>query len=244
MAPKQGFHPNDPQQFAPDQLHILHQASADMNYLRTRDYADESALKLVGDRYQLSARQRRAIRGASCSDPSLIHRRNAALSADAIAGRTLWIDGYNLLITLTTARAGGPLIRGRAGALRDLAGLHSGYRPDTDTPELLALIQTCLQPLGVHAVHWSFDRPISKSGQLARLIHEEALAHGWPWTAETVPDPDPLLRAAPADHVLVTSDAGILDNTHAFWFDLTGYIISHTSPQAWIVDWWTPAIDP
>ena len=238
MPRHQGRHPDDDRLFAAEALGPLRDASDDLSYLRTRGYADEGALKLVGDRHQLTARQRRAIRGAACSEAALAHRRAAALPPDQLAGRPLWIDGYNLLILLTTAQAGGPLLRGRAGALRDLAGLHSGYRPSEQTPALLALVHESVAPLAPAEVRWLLDQPISRSGQLAALIAQTAADHGWPWRAETTPDPDVTLRAAPSDVVIATGDGGILDHAQARWCDLAGFIIGRAVPDAWIVDWW------
>src|SRR5688500_3971235 len=53
-----GPHPEDGRLFATDQLPALREATRDLSWLLSRDYASPSALKLVGDRYQLEARQR------------------------------------------------------------------------------------------------------------------------------------------------------------------------------------------
>ncbi len=63
-----GAHPDDNRLFAEDQLPSLRTAVAEYSWLLTRGYAEESALKLVGDRYDLTARQRMAVWRSSCSD--------------------------------------------------------------------------------------------------------------------------------------------------------------------------------
>ena len=54
-----GAHPQDRLLFASDPAEPdLRRATSDLNWLLTRGYASVSALKLVGDRYALYARQR------------------------------------------------------------------------------------------------------------------------------------------------------------------------------------------
>ena len=55
-----GPHPEDARLFAPEVWPLLREATADLCWLLSRGYADKSALRLVGDRYELVARQRAA----------------------------------------------------------------------------------------------------------------------------------------------------------------------------------------
>ena len=56
-----GPHPEDAKLFAPAAWPALREATAELCWLLSRHYAAPSALKLVGDRHQLSARQRAAL---------------------------------------------------------------------------------------------------------------------------------------------------------------------------------------
>ena len=69
-----GKHPADDRLFAEDRLDSLRTATAEYSWLLTRGYAHESALKLVGDRHDLTARQRVAVMRSACSDQALEDR--------------------------------------------------------------------------------------------------------------------------------------------------------------------------
>jgi hypothetical protein len=47
------------------------------------------------------------------------------LSAQAMRGELLYIDGFNLLTTLEVALSGGIVLLARDGALRDIAGVRA-----------------------------------------------------------------------------------------------------------------------
>lgn len=71
-----GPHPNDPKLFAAAHVPRLCQAVADLSWLLGRGYAINSALKLTGDRYNLTDRQRLAVRRSACSDEAVDRRKH------------------------------------------------------------------------------------------------------------------------------------------------------------------------
>jgi hypothetical protein len=73
-------------------------------------YPHDSALKLVGDRYALVARQRIAISRCSCSNAAAARRRRRQVNAGQLRGAILRIDGYNVLTTIKAALAGGVIL--------------------------------------------------------------------------------------------------------------------------------------
>src|SRR5690606_36397710 len=106
-------------------------AVEELSWLRSRDYAEPSALALVGDRHQLAARQREAVRRSACTERARASRsRREVAVADA---SRIGIDGFNLVITIESALAGGVVLVGRDGAYRDLARVHGSYRRVADT---------------------------------------------------------------------------------------------------------------
>ena len=111
-----GPHPEDAELFASSQWHGLQLAVNHMAWLLTRQYAWDSALKLVGDRFQLQARQRLAVQRSTCSDQSRQRRAAAQVPVADIPGSRLQIDGFNLLMTVEAALSGGVLLRGAMGA--------------------------------------------------------------------------------------------------------------------------------
>ena len=221
-----GPHPEDDQLFARSQVQQMRQAVVDYCYLLDRGYAPPSSLKLVGDRYRLRERQRTAINRSTCTQLQAQQRTAKHVSLDG--SLPVAIDGFNLLTTIESALAGGVIIIGREGCVRDMASMHGSYRRVEETQPSIELagdtIVANAHSGNVPRVRWLLDQPVSNSGRLAEMLREIAAQRNWPWEVEVVPDPDPLL-AELDDHVVVTADREILDRC-ARWHNLAADIIA------------------
>jgi hypothetical protein len=82
-----GPHPEDAKIFAPKAVPNLQLAIADFSLLLTKGYAEKSALKLVGDRFSLTERQRLAIMRSACSDEQLGSRNRRCVGTANLAGQ-------------------------------------------------------------------------------------------------------------------------------------------------------------
>ena len=212
----------------PERLGRLREAVADLSWLLRRGYSPKAAAELVGNRYQLSARERLALNHASWDRSE----RTGEAAPEDLAGAQVCIDGFNLLITLETALGGGVLIRGIDGRIRDLANVHGNYSLRTETEKAIALAVEELKKLGVKEVVWYFDRPVSNSGRLAALVTETGKRVGISTKAMVVDQVDSRLKAC--DGVVITADAAILDSG-VRWFDLAARIIWEKISGAQIV---------
>ncbi len=228
-----GAHPADRRLFAESQWPALCAATAELSWLLTRGYPIHASLKLVGDRHGLGERQRIAVSRAACSDTSRAKRRAACLPLESLQGEPVMVDGFNLLITVEAALSGGVILECRDGCLRDLASVHGSYRHVQETEPALCLLGETLQAFAPVEVTWLLDRPISNSGRLALQIRALAAQREWPWSVETVFNPDPLLLAS--ENIVLTSDSAILDGVKR-WADLNGYLIPRQALQAWRID--------
>ncbi|HUY92224.1 MAG TPA: DUF434 domain-containing protein [Pirellulales bacterium] len=228
-----GPHPEDAKFFAEETWPRLRTATADLSWLLTRGYAGESALKLVGDRYDLARRQRIAVMRSASSDQSLESRRERKAELAELAGQPLEIDGYNLLITVEAALAGGVILRGRDGCYRDLASVHGTFRRVEETFPAIELIGRFLAGLGVGPCVWRLDSPVSNSGRLKGYLLEIAEKYGWDWSVELAANPDQLLIASP--EIVATADSVILDRCRR-WANLTVPLVDKHIPGVQIVD--------
>lgn len=234
-----GRHPEDDRLFADPVLETLRTAVAEQSWLLTRGYAVDSALKLVGDRHGLTARQRMAVRRSACTDDALRLRANTMITLDEVGGRPVGIDGYNLLITVESGLSGGLILIGRDGCYRDLASVHGTYRKVEETVPALELILDVLAGSDVRHVDWYLDQPVANSGRLKVLIAElvEArLAQGREdraWNIELVRSPDRVLHGYTG--VVASSDSVVLDRC-ARWVNLAAEIIDREVPDAWKID--------
>lgn len=229
-----GAHPEDPHLFGPSALPSLRLGVADLSWLLSHGYARPSALKLVGDRHALTERQRLAAGRAACADASRESRARNRLAPEQMQGREVAVDGFNLLVTLEAALGGGVLLQCRDGCVRDMSSVHGSYHAVAETDTALEAVAARLAALGAGSVRWLLDRPVSNSGRLAQRLREKAAAHGWPWTVETVFNPDAELIAAP--EVVISSDSAVIDRAAA-WYNLAADMLFGGPWQApWLVD--------
>ncbi len=212
---------------------VLRRAVPEFSWLRERGYAERASLTLVGDRYQLRARQREAVLRASASEREIAARRRGRRSLSEIAGEGLWIDGFNLLTTVEAALGGGLLLHCRDGCLRDMVHRGGTWRRVEETHRALEELGAFLEASVVGPCRWLLDQPVSNSGRLAALLRDLAEGRGWSWEVELVPDPDPLLAEAPVP--IVSADRAILDRLPR-WVNLAWEVVQARIPRAWILD--------
>ena len=228
-----GPHPADEKLFAPAAISDLRSALDDYSLLLTKGYAEKSALKLVGDKFSLTQRQRLAVMRSACSDRQLSSRSEHRIEAKNLAGQSVAVDGYNVLITVEAAMSGGVIFAGRDGCFRDLASIHGTYRKVTETIPALRLIAEFLQDFGTGKVLWLLDSPVSNSGRLKTLIGELAYQDNWGWEVELLLSPDAELKKT--DLIVATSDSVILDGCCS-WVNLATEIIKSKLTSARVID--------
>jgi hypothetical protein len=234
-----GQHPSDEKLFAAAKIPDIRRAVADYSLLLTKGYAEKSSLKLVGDRFALTERQRLAVMRSSCSDEQRASRKNRQLDIGGITGGSIAIDGYNILITIEAAMSGGLIFTGRDGCCRDLASIHGTYRKVTETIPAVELIGGFLQQIGAAQSLWLLDSPVSNSGRLKTLIGQIARTNNWPWQIELVISPD--ARLIKSEAMVASSDSVVLDGCGK-WVNLGAEIIRAKLPNANIIDLTDPMI--
>jgi hypothetical protein len=201
--------------------------------LLTKGYADKSALKLVGDKFSLTERQRLAVMRSACSDQHLDSRNQRCVAIEDLAGQGIAIDGYNVLITVEAAMSGAFVFKGRDGCYRDLASIHGTYRKVTETIPALQLIGEFFKEISVNEATWLLDSPVSNSGRLKTLIGKLARESNWNWEIELHMSPDAELKKT--DAVVASSDSVVLDSCRR-WCNLATEIIREKHPVATVID--------
>jgi hypothetical protein len=228
-----GAHPEDKRLFAPDNWPKLREATRDLSWLLSRGYASASALKIVGDRYSLDARQRIAVARCACGDDTCARRQRHQVSAADLKGQDLWIDGYNVLTSIESALAGGVILQARDGCYRDMASMHGTYRSVEETIPAIRILGSLTKEWQLAQCHWLLDQPVSNSGRLKTLLCEIAAEHGWNWQAELAPAPDQVLCRI--DQIVATADSYILDHAQR-WFNMARLAIDARIGDAWVAD--------
>ncbi len=225
-----GKQSSDDKLFAKKWHPIFKEAVDDLCFLLTRGYAMNSALQLVGNRYQLNHRQRNAISRISSSDTEIVTRQQSSCHINFLQHKNIAIDGFNLLILLESALSGAYIFKGRDTCYRDISSVHSTYKRVMKTEQAILLIKNTLEEMQVHSITWYLDQPISNSGRLKTKLMEISEGN---WNVELVYNPDTVL--AQSKNIVISSDGWILNQVQ-HWFNLGAYIIEHKIPNPQIIE--------
>ena len=199
----------------------MQKASRHVCYLLNEGYDLKSSTVFVGNHFQLSERQRLAVMRSIAAKEQLENRKKKELSAEAISGQEVWIDGFNTIITFEVMLCGSPIFEGMDGCIRDLASLRGTYRIIPETEEAVKLIMDRLQSWEISKANILLDKPVSNSGRLKTLIAETAEAYQLGLDIQIEQDVD---RRLYSHENVITSDSIILDNCKS-WVNLTaGYV--------------------
>ena len=229
-----GANPEDADAFAPPWHAALREAVADLSWLLSRAYATPSALKVVGDRYGLSARQRTAVMRCACTDEARTARLAREIPLAEVRGREVLIDGYNVLTTIEVALGGGWVLAARDTTFRDMASIHGTYRKVEETRPAIELLGRTLADAGAPRVVLYLDQPVSNSGRLKGIINEIIAAHGWPWEVQIVINPDAVLIDAGADAIVASADSVVMDGC-ARWVNLAREVVTRHVQEAKVI---------
>lgn len=220
-----GLAPQDERLFAARQLPSLRAAATDLCWLLDRGYAPRSAVELVGNRHNLTSRQRMAVSRHACAREDVQRRQKLRVEPNRLQG--------NELTLLESALARGIVLLCRDGCCRDIAGIHRRYRTVNETVPALRLVGETAAALGVSRCRWWLDQPVSNSGRLKTLMLEAAANAGWNMDVELVFSPDHVLSHT--GEIIATSDGIVLDHCQR-WVNLARLIIADRLPQTRLLD--------
>lgn len=229
---KRGFDENDKRWFSNKELIRLRKAKEEIEWLINREYKIEPVITFVGDRYQFSLRQRDALKRSICTEKSKIIRKSKNIFIDKISEGPIYIDGFNLIITLEVALSKGILIIGSDGNVRDLAGLRGTYKIIDKTDEALKLIGEFFNKYNCKEIKFYLDAPVSNSGNLKYKILDYANIWNINTEVELVNNADVVLEKL--DRV-VSSDAAIIDKC-VNYFNVARSIIEEYIKEANIIN--------
>ena len=218
MDAKRGFVPEDERNFSPEAIEIMRVASRHIRFLLDEGYDLKQASTFVGNHFLLSERQRLATARSLASGQQISERKEKQVSMDQLAGREVWIDGFNTIITLEVLLSRSILLACMDGTIRDLAALRGTYRliPETDAAAQMLLER--LKNAGVKKINILLDQPVSNSGRLkARIADIAEETDCSDLDIQILRDVD---RTLYDKELVITSDSVILDHCRS-WVNLT-----------------------
>jgi hypothetical protein len=222
-----GKHPQDEELFNEANLKKIGAAINDFSLLLDKEYGDKALMKLVGDRYQLTARQRMVVRRISLPKSEVRIIANKELCKNDLAGKTIAIDGFNLLIFAEALLSNGYVFECRDGVYRDIASIHGSYYKVLETPAAIDLLLSSIQKLKPSDTKWYFDAPVSNSGKIKKLMELELKNCPFKSEVYTVNNPDRELINH-EDAIILSSDRFVISNASR-WFNMGSFIIKDSS---------------
>lgn len=229
---RRGFCQQDTRWFSEEAMPILQRAQEETEWLINREYNINSVMELVGGKYQLSARQRIALKRSTSTREKREKRDSKKLPCSSAVNGPIYIDGFNLIITIEVALSNSVLLLGNDGNVRDIAGLMGSYRIIDKTDKAIELIGKVFEDIDVPSIKFFLDSPVSNSGKLKSKILQHAEKWCFPVEVELVPNADPILSKMGR---IVTSDSIILDNCIS-WFNIAKKIIDDYIEDAVIIN--------
>ena len=180
-------------------------AVRDYRYLLDREYPHKASLKIIGDRYRLSAVERTLLyRGVLATAASDCIREKVITSPPA--GSRIYVDGYNVLLTVMNYRLGRTLCVATDGLVRDTGGVHGTilHRRSLfeEAAEALLAAAVLVQPADVTIL---FDAPVSHSRDHAAAV-AKLVPGNLPVTVRLEKNSDIPLQQV-KDGIVVTSDS-------------------------------------
>jgi len=196
---------------------MLRDAYADLKYLLNRGYRKSVALNFVANHYRLPLEARHLLARCVFPDSWIEEVKGKLLTPGEMKGRSLAVDGFNVLITLESIREGRAILC-EDGLVRDLK-YQGRYRIWPATEEELETIARSLGGLGVGEALFFYGRSTPHSG-VVRSLTEEALERaGVSGEVRLVKSPDYELKAF---ETVATADVGVVSRVRRV-FDLAAH---------------------
>lgn len=192
----------------------VHNATADLKFLLNRNYNKKTALEFVGNHYLLDKDERNYLQRKVYSTDKVNGRKSKIIPLSKIKGKSLFIDGYNVLITVESIwRNDESIVFCEDGILRDLNAVFGKYRCNDETTPALNSIVALAKIYHPSNIQFFFDSQVSKSGELAKLAEKIMKEHEINGSANTVPNVDYQLVSLSneKDGVVASSDSVIMD---------------------------------
>ena len=226
-AARRGYVPDDERNFSPESIEKLRVASRHVLYLINEGYDLKQASTFVGNHFLLSERQRLAVMRSLATAEQLAMRKAKLLTAAEAAGRDVWIDGFNTVITLEVLKCDSILFSCMDGTVRDLASLRGTYRIIPETEDAVRLLFDSLEEMEIHSATVLLDQPVSNSGRLKALIAELAVEYPFDLNIQIQKDVD---RDLYEKENVISSDSIILDRCLS-WINLAALCMERQNRQ-------------
>jgi hypothetical protein len=211
-------------------------AVADYRLLKNSQYPAKASLKLVGDRYRLTKLQRNCLLRGVVEKSLCLKRTEKNIQPEAVRGKMLGIDWFNVLITVESYLKGALLFLSDDGIVRDSSSIHGSYRQSELTTRAIGAILHTIRLLVPRHIDIYMDSPISHSKQMHDELGSILMSAECPfsYSISLAQSADYPLKTYPG--IVASSDSVIIDRVR-FFIDLPSIILeNHFSFRAVSLD--------
>ncbi|AIJ06133.1 hypothetical protein JH146_1291 [Methanocaldococcus bathoardescens] len=202
----------------------IEKAKEDFKYLINRGYKKDVALNFVANHYKLSKEDRIRIIRTTHNDKEIELTKRKLKKLKDFKGKTIYIDGFNVLIGLEALIKGNEVILCDDNIYRDFENVYGKYKINEYTEKAISLLLEILKHYNIKAVIY-LDAQVSKSGILAKNIREKMKALGIEGEVFCVKNCDYELKNK---EVVATSDSVIIKSDNVkYVVDLIAEVIEH-----------------
>ncbi len=203
--------------------HIF-QAAEEYLWILSRGYPQNSALKLVGDKFMLPRDMRQVLyRGVV---PGAQARDRLAKIGSVRRGDLVLIDTYNVLFTVNNYLLGRPLFISNDGMLRDAGEMKGRIINKPQFSRAVSMMLEILQMWPEATFIHYLDEPVSRSGRLSIELCKEMVQMEIEGDAHTAASPDQMLIQEKSD-AICTSDGAIIDQYQGRVVDLPRFLLRY-----------------
>jgi|Deesub1362A_J573_1020465.scaffolds.fasta_scaffold00001_41 hypothetical protein len=154
----------------------LMEAARDYKYLLDRGFNRDHALRFIGDHYTLK-KEERLILYRSIHPSSHVARVSPKIINTYPLEEPLYIDFYNVILTITAMLRGQQLYLGNDGFIRDMSGVHGRIRDVDLLSQAINIFKELITQLSPPRTTIFLESQVSKSGEyrafLARILGDE-----------------------------------------------------------------------
>ena len=198
-------------------------AARDFVYLMNQQYPRKTILKIVGDRYLLNTFQRILLSRGIFTDEEI--QKRIRKTVREVGSRTISIDAYNVLFTISNYLLGRIVFVSNDLFLRDAGEVYGKLHKDPVFSRAIDLILRYLKKTGPSCVEFLLDKPISHSAELAGNLRTLLEKEKIPGNAQIDKNPDAVLIRRDIG-IIATSDSDILDETELPIVDLAHLVLA------------------
>ncbi|MDO9043690.1 MAG: DUF434 domain-containing protein [Methanobacteriaceae archaeon] len=159
-------------------------ASLDLRYLLNQNYRKKVALKFVANHYLLDKNCRNYLARSVFSDSVSQSRQSKLVNLEDIKDIILFLDGYNIIITVESILNSDKVVLADDGIIRDTQAVFGKYKFREITISALSLI---FEGISIHRpkyIEFYLDKQVSFSGKLAQEI--EAMMKNYDLNGRTI----------------------------------------------------------